>query len=89
VWAGGDDVTCLLTLAAKTLNRAASQTVRKSMHGAAISDQPVFWHMGAQILARSGYCGDVLCPRPCHGREHLCLARLDKHINEKIDFLGV
>jgi len=65
VWAVGDDVPRLLT--AKTLNRAASLTARKSMHGATVSDWPIFWHMGAQILARRDYRGDVLCSRPCQG----------------------
>jgi hypothetical protein len=59
------------------------------MHSATISNWPIFWHMGAQILARHDYRGDGLCSLQCQGLEHPLLVRLDKHIDGKIDFLGV
>jgi len=70
VWAVGNDMTSLLT--AKTLHRPSSLTTRKSVYGVAVSNRPVFWHVGAQILARSGHHGDALCPQPRHGRKHPC-----------------
>ena len=65
-----------------------SPTVRKSMHGAAVSYWTVFWLVSAQIVTCSCHRGDLLYFRPRHGREHPCLARLVKHVDEKVDFLG-
>ena len=87
VGAVGDDVPRLLTTI--TLDRSASPTARKSMHGAAVSNWPIFWHMGAQILARRHYRADVLCSRPCQDLEHPLLVCIDKHIDGKIDFVDV
>jgi len=86
VWAVDNDMTRFLTI--KTLHRP-SPTVRRGVYVAAVSYWTVFWHVSAQILARSCHRSDLLCPRPRHGSEHPCFARLAEHVNGKVSFFAV